>query len=148
MHRRYIQVDTSLFICNCWRSKFITKIYIWRYKYFRHTLFRFPQFYFRCTVGAWHNRAPNCSCTIYIYILYNIYLSIYLSIYIYIYIYMQSWKQCTLPVMIAFKLRSSCFCEIRALCVSQTTYDHLYIYIEIYLHFIHVKYRKTYRQAK
>ena len=26
IHRRYVQADTLLFICYCWRSKFITKI--------------------------------------------------------------------------------------------------------------------------
>ena len=48
-------------------------------------------------------------------------------IYIYIYIYI-SWKQCTLPVIIykIYILRSSCFCEIWALCVSGIIYDHLY----------------------
>ena len=30
------------------------------------------------------------------------------------------------------KLRSSCFCEIAALCVSCITYDHLYMYITMY----------------
>ena len=25
MHRRYVQADTLLFICYCWRSKFIYK---------------------------------------------------------------------------------------------------------------------------
>ena len=34
-------------------------------------------------------------------------------------------------VMIAYMLRSSCFCEIWALCVSWITYDHLY---NIYIH--------------
>ena len=34
--------------------------------------------------------------------------------------------------MITYILRSSCFCEISALCVSWITYDHLYIYIYIY----------------
>ena len=40
--------------------------------------------------------------------------------------------------MITYILRSSCFCEIWALCVSLITYDHLYIYIYIY---IYIKYK-------
>ena len=54
----------------------------------------------------------------YIYIYIYIYILYIYIIYIYIiYIHMQSCK-----------LRSSCFCEIAALCVSCITYDHLYIY--------------------
>ena len=37
---------------------------MWRYKFFRYTLFSCPQFYFRCTVGARHERAPNFSCPV------------------------------------------------------------------------------------
>ena len=33
-----------------------------RYKYFRYTIFRFPRCYFRYTIGARHERAPNFSC--------------------------------------------------------------------------------------
>ena len=35
---------------------------MWRYKYFRYTLFRIPQCYFKCTAGPWHKHVPNFSC--------------------------------------------------------------------------------------
>ena len=54
-----------MFICYCWKSKFVTKVQIWRYKCFRYMLFHGPRFYFRCTVGARHERAPNFSCPVY-----------------------------------------------------------------------------------
>ena len=46
--------------------------------------------------------------------------------------------------MIAYKLRSSCFSEILALCVSWITYGHLYtsymyIYVYIYIYIYYVK---------
>ena len=62
MHRRYVQADTLLFICYCWRSKFITKIWIWKHKYFKYTLFCYPRFYFSCTVGTRYERWPYFSC--------------------------------------------------------------------------------------
>ena len=73
------------------------------------------------------------------------YIYIYMYIYIYVYIYIficnhennvpsrlsPQWLCGNLlgghtVFMIAYKLRSSCFCEIWALCVSLITYDHLY----------------------
>ena len=50
-------------LCYCWKSKFITKIYVWRHTYFRYELFR-SRLYFSCTVGARHEGAPNFSCLI------------------------------------------------------------------------------------
>ena len=35
---------------------------MWRYKYFRYTLFRIPQCYSKCTAGPWHKHVPNFSC--------------------------------------------------------------------------------------
>ena len=32
--------------------------------YFRYTLFRSPQSYFRCTAGALHGHAPKFSCSV------------------------------------------------------------------------------------
>ena len=45
-HRHYIQADTLLSICYCWRYKFIMKIDT--KIHFRYTLFRSPQCYFLC----------------------------------------------------------------------------------------------------
>ena len=50
-----------MFICIVKRSKFITKIQIWRYKYFRRTLFCCLWFYLRYTVGTQHECVPNFS---------------------------------------------------------------------------------------
>ena len=57
MHRRYFRGGNSWFICYRWRSKFMTKIQIWRYRYFRYKLLRCPWFYFRCAVGEQHEHA-------------------------------------------------------------------------------------------
>ena len=86
----------------------------------------------------------------------GLWCTIWLSyIYIYIYIYIcyheyhvpsrlsPQWlcdNSCTwahepyIIFMITYILRSSCFCEIGALCVSWITYDHLYIYVYIYIY--------------
>ena len=37
---------------------------IWRYKYFRYTIFCSPRDYFRYMIGARHDRAPNFSCPV------------------------------------------------------------------------------------
>ena len=55
-------VTGLLFVCYCARSKFITKIQILTYKYFRYAVFRSPRYYYRCTIGARYERAPNFSC--------------------------------------------------------------------------------------
>ena len=60
MHRHYIQADTLLFICYCWRSKFKMKIDM--KMYFRYKLFCSPWSYFWCMAVAWYERAPNISC--------------------------------------------------------------------------------------
>ena len=57
MYRRYVRSGNSWFICYRWRSKLITKIQIWRYRYFRYTLLRCPWFYFICAVGERHEHA-------------------------------------------------------------------------------------------
>ena len=49
----FVPANTLFFTCYCWRSKFVRNSY---------TLFRLPQCYFRCTVGARHERALNFSC--------------------------------------------------------------------------------------
>ena len=58
----FVAANTLFFTCYCWRSKFARKIYIYIYKYFSYTLFRLPQWYFRCTVGLRHERELNFSC--------------------------------------------------------------------------------------
>ena len=62
MYRHYVQVETLLFICYSWRSKFVRKIDM--KIYFRYTLFRSPRCYFWCTTGTRYDCAPNFSCPV------------------------------------------------------------------------------------
>ena len=52
------------------------------------------------------------------------------------------WPEQHIVFMIAYILRSSCFCEIWALCASWITYDHLCIWIYVlyilYIYYIYI----------
>ena len=62
MHRYHVNAGLLLFFCHYGRSKFITKI--WRYRYFRYKIFPSSQYYFRCTIETQHEQVPNFSCPV------------------------------------------------------------------------------------
>ena len=62
--------------------------------------------------------------------------------YIYTYICMSCYKDIVTHCFhdYIYTLRTSCFCEIWVLCVSQITYNHLYICIYLYIYIYGLKY--------